>query len=127
MLEAQGDLLAFLVHVDDVDFELLIDLDDLVRIVDAAPAHVGDVEQAVDAAEVHEGAELGDVLDDALANLARLDLGEQLGLLRDAIVLDQLAPADDDVAAGFVDLENLAIDGAADVIADIGRPADIHL
>ena len=80
LLEAQGDLLLLLVHVEDVDLELLVDLDHLVRVGDAAPAHVGDVQQAVDAAQVDEGAELGDVLDDALADLARLDLGEQLVL-----------------------------------------------
>src|SRR5207302_1642261 len=35
--------------------------------------------------------------------------------------------ADHDVAAGFVDLEDLAVDVAADVIADVGRPPDVHL
>ena len=83
--------------------------------------------QAVDAAQVDEGAELGDVLDDALADLARLDLGEQLLLHLLALVLDQLAAADDDVAAGLVDLEDLALDGLADVVADVGRPADVDL
>ena len=81
LLEAEGDLLLLLVDVEDVDLDLLVDLDHLVRVVDAAPAHVGDVQQAVDAAEVDERAELGDVLDDALADLARLDLGEELLLL----------------------------------------------
>src|SRR5262249_59146199 len=94
---------------------------------DAVPGHVGDVQQAVDAAQVHEGPELGDVLDDALADLARLDLAEQLLLHLDALVLDQLAAADDDVAAGLVDLEDLALDGLADVVGDVGRPADVHL
>ena len=119
MLEAEGDLLLLLVHVEDVDLELLVDVDDLVRVGDAAPAHVGDVQQAVDAAQVDEGAELGDVLDDALADLARLDLGEQLLLHLLALVFEQLAAADDDVAAGLVDLEDLALDGLADVVADV--------
>ena len=88
LLEAQGDLFLLLVHREDVDLELLVDLDHLVRVGDPAPAHVGDVQQAVDAAEVDEGAELGDVLDDALADLARLDLGEQLLLHLLALVLD---------------------------------------
>ena len=44
------------------------------RMVDAAPAHVGDVQQAVDAAQVDERAELGDVLDHALAELADFEL-----------------------------------------------------
>src|SRR2546427_2033793 len=41
---------------------------------DAAIAHVGDVQQAVHTAQVDEGAEIGDVLDDALPHLADLQL-----------------------------------------------------
>ena len=42
--------------------------------VDALPAHVGDVQQAVDAAEVDERAVVGDVLDHAFEDLAFLQL-----------------------------------------------------
>ena len=58
VLEAQRDLLLFLVHLENVDLQLLVDVDDLMRVVDAAPRHVGDVQQAVDAAEIDERAEL---------------------------------------------------------------------
>jgi hypothetical protein len=34
--------------------------------LDALPGHVGDVQQAVDAAQIHEGAVVGEVLDHAL-------------------------------------------------------------
>ena len=95
--------------------------------IDAAPAHVGDVQQAVDAAQVDERAEVGDVLDDALAELADFELLEQLGLLLRPLGLDEAAAADDDVAAGFVDLEHQALDLFADVFADVVRPADIDL
>src|SRR5262249_16810476 len=127
VLERQGDLLAVLVHVEDVDFQLLVDVDHVARVGNAAPAHVGDVQQAVDAAEVHEGAELGDVLDDALADLARLDFREELLLHLLALILDEFAAADDDVPPRLVDLEDPAVDGLADVVADVGRPADVHL
>src|SRR5262249_24369266 len=113
--------------VEDVDFQFLVDVDDLVRVGDPPPAHVGDVQEAVDAAEVHEGAEVGDVLDHALADLADLDLLQQIVLHLLAQVLDQLAAADDDVAPGLVDLQDLALDGPADVVADVRRPADVHL
>src|SRR5205085_7590595 len=73
------------------------------------------------------GAELGDVLDDALAELARLDLGQEALLHLLALVLDELAAGDDDVAPRLVDLEDLALDGAVDVVADVRRPADVHL
>ena len=42
-------------------------------------------------------------------------------------VLDELAAADDDVAARLVDLEDHALDGLADVLADVARAADVDL
>ena len=83
--------------------------------------------QAVDAAQVDERAEVGDVLDGALADLADVDLLEQLLLLGFAGDLDQLAAADDDVAPALVDLQDHAFDLLIDVIGDVGRPADIDL
>src|SRR5262249_36298434 len=111
----------------DVDLQLLVDLDGLVGVGHSAPAHVGDVQEAVDAAEVDEGAELGDVLDDALADLAHLDLGEQLRLQLLPPVLEHLAAGDDEVAADMVDLEDGTLDGLADVAGDVGRAADVDL
>ena len=67
--------------MQDHDLDLVVDLDHVAGVVDAAPGHVGDVQQAVDAAQVDERAEVGDVLDLALAELADLDLVEQLLLL----------------------------------------------
>ena len=52
------------------------------RVPDAAPRHVGDVQQAVDAAEVDEGAVVGDVLDGALEDDALLEHLERLLLER---------------------------------------------
>ncbi len=69
LLEAEGDLLAVLVDVQDHDLDLVVDLEHVAGMVDPAPAHVGDVQQAVDAAQVDEGAEVGDVLDGPLADL----------------------------------------------------------
>src|SRR5262249_17012894 len=127
LLEAQGDLLLFALDLDDVDLELLVDMDDLVGVGDAAPAHVGDLQEAVDAAQTDEGAELGDVLDHALANLAFLDFRKEVFLHRLALVFQELAAADDDIAAGLVDLEDLALNGAADVVGDVGRASDVDL
>ena len=74
------------VEVEHLDLDLVADLHHLGRMRDAAPRHVGDVEQAVDAAEVDEGAEVGDVLDDALAHLV---LGQ---LLHEVLALVRRAP-----------------------------------
>ena len=127
LLEAQGDLLALAVDVEDLDFDFLIDRDALAGMVDAVPTHVGDVQQTVDAAQVDERAEIGDVLDHALARLSHLQFLHQQLFGRRPFVLDQLAAGDDDVAAFLVDLEDDRFDFLVDVLADIGRPADVDL
>ncbi len=99
LLQAEGDLLLLVVDVQDHDLKLVVDLDHLRGMADAAPAHVGDVQQAVDAAEVDERTEVGDVLDDALAELSLFDFGEHLLFELLAFVFNQLTARDDDVAA----------------------------
>src|SRR5262249_48649758 len=116
-----------LVDVQDHHLDLVIDLEHVAGVIDPAPAHVGDVQQAVDAAQVHEGAEVGDVLDGPLADLADGDLLEQLLLLLLAGDLDQLAAADDNVAPALIDLEDHAFDLLIDIIGDVGRPPDVDL
>ena len=86
---------------------------------DTAPAHVGDVEQAVHAVEVDERAEIGDVLDDALADLAGLDRVEESATLGGALFLDELAAGEDDVLADEVDLEDLEVVGLAHVLVEV--------
>ena len=106
LLQAQGDLLLLVIDVQDLDLDFLVDGHHLGGMVDAAPAHVGDVQQAVDPAQVDERAEVGDVLDHALAAMADFQLGEQLGLLFRPLGLDQGPAADDDVAPRLVDLQH---------------------
>ena len=100
LLEAEGDALALAVHFDDHDADFLAHLEHFARVGDAAPAHVGDVQQAVEAVQVHERAVVGDVLDDAAAQGAGLHVVEQGAALGLALLLDQFAARDDDVLAG---------------------------
>ena len=74
--------------------------------VDPAPRHVGDVEEPVDAAEVDEGAVIGDVLDHALHDLAVLEHFQGLGLLLLHRFFQNGLAGKDDVAALLVDLDD---------------------
>jgi hypothetical protein len=127
LLEAEGDLLLVVVDVEDLDLDLLVDADHLRGVVDPAPGHVGDVQQAVDAAEVDEGAEVGDVLDRALDDVALVEVLEEALACGRRARFDELAAGDDDVAALGVDLEDLRADGAADELADVVGTADVDL
>ena len=51
LLHAQGDAVGFLVDLDDLHFDSLTNGKDFRRVVDAAPSHVSDVQQAVYAAD----------------------------------------------------------------------------
>src|SRR6202035_1513359 len=78
LLEAERDALAIPIDVENLDLELLPDVHHLGRVLNAPVRHVGDVEQSVDATEIDECAEVGDVLDHTFADLVLLELLHQL-------------------------------------------------
>src|SRR5439155_1751885 len=69
LLHAERDAVGLVVDLDDLDLHRLADGQHLGRVIDAAPGDIGDVQQAVDAAEVDERTVIGDVLDDAVDHL----------------------------------------------------------
>ena len=75
--------------------------------IDAPPCDVGDMQQAVDAAKVHERAVVGDVLDHAVDDLALFEILHQFLALLGARLFEHGAARDDDVAAAAIHLENL--------------------
>jgi len=127
LLEAQRDLLALFVDADDHALDFLIQIDHLGGVRDAAPAQIGDVQQAVQPAQVDEHAEVRDVLDDTLAELTDLDLVEDLLFAGAALFLDELAAGNHDVAVLHVDLEDFALHVLADEPADVARFANVNL
>src|SRR5204863_2131804 len=83
LLEAERDALAVAVDVEHLDAHLLADLEHLGGMVHMAPAELRDVDQAVDAVEVDERAEVHDVGDRPDHDLAALQPVQDLlaGLL----------------------------------------------
>ena len=106
LLEAEGNLLVFLVEGEHLEFEVLTERDHLAGMADALPGHVGDVQEAVEPAEVHEHAVFGDVLGLAGDHLAFGEGLEEVLTLGVAFFFKQHAAGNDDVAAAAVDLEH---------------------
>src|SRR6185295_4745968 len=119
LFQAERNALALPVDVEDFDLELLPDLHHLGRMGHAAVAHVGDVQQAVHAAEVDEGAEVGDVLDHALPDLVDRQLLHQDVALRLALRLEQHAARHHDVPAPLVQLDDLELEALAEQLVDV--------
>ena len=73
---------------------------------DAPPRHVGDMEQAVDAAEIDERAVVGDVLDHAAQDLALRQRVQRVLLLLGVLFFEEDLAGEHDVAALLVDLDD---------------------
>src|ERR1700736_4332285 len=77
LLQAQRYALPFTIEFEDTDVDLFADLDHLGRMLDALSRHVGDVQQAVDAAQIDERAVIGEGLDHSLDGRALLEIVEK--------------------------------------------------
>ena len=75
----------------------------------AAPREIGDVQQTVDAAQIHERAVIGDVLDDAFDDRAFLQRLEQLLALFALVGFEHGTARHDHVVALAVELDDLEV------------------
>ena len=120
LLVAEGDAALLTVEADDINVYLLADGNDLGGVLDATPAELADVNHAVNAADVDKGAVAGEALDNAVVDLADLDLvPDGLGLLA-ALLLQDGTDGADDAAAAAVDLGDLQADSGLDQLGHRG-------
>src|SRR5581483_976494 len=113
LLQAEADATALAIVLEHLDLELLADLHHFARILDALPRHVGNVEQAVDAAEIDERAVLDQVLDHALEHHAFLQVLQERVALGAVFGLEHLTARDHDVVAELVELDDLELERLA--------------
>ena len=127
ILVAQGDLALLAVEVDDVNVNLVAHGDDFGGLVDAAPAQLGHMDHAVDAADVHKCAVAGQGLDHAVVLLADLDLvPDGLGALA-ALSLGNAADGAHNALTGLVDLGDLQADGLLQELAQLSVSGQVGL
>src|SRR5690606_18093837 len=124
-LQRQGDALAVQVDLENLDGDLVANLDDLGRVVDVLPGQLGHVDQAVDAAEIDEGAEVDDGGHDALADLALLQLVQELGADLGLGLLEPRTAGQDHVVAVLVQLDDLRLELLADVRLQVADAAHL--
>ncbi len=127
LLHAERDAVGFVVDLDDLHLDRLADVEHFGRMVDAAPRDVGDVQQAVDAAEIDERTVIGDVLDHAVDHLTLFEVLHQLLALFGAGLFEHRAARDDDVAAAAIHLEDLERLRIVHQRADVADRTDIDL
>src|SRR3974390_2980723 len=115
------------VDLNDLDLHLLANVEHFGRMIDAPPGNVRDVQQAVDAAEVDEGAVVGDVLHHAVDYLTLFEVLHQFLTLLGARLLQHGAAGDDDVAASAIHLQDLERWRYIHQRRDVADRADVYL
>src|SRR4051812_18673140 len=95
--------------------------------VDATPRDIGDVQQAVDAAEVDERTVIGDVLDYAVDHLTLFEVLHQFLALLGAGLFENRTARHHDVAAAAIHLQNLERLRIVHQRCDVADRADVDL
>ena len=127
LLHAERDALRLGVEADHLHLDVLPDVERLGGMIDPPPGDVGDMQQTVDPAEIDEGAVVGDVLDDAVEDLAFLEARDQLRTLLGAALFEHGPARHDDVAARTVHLQYLKRLLRAEQRGDVAHRPDIDL
>ena len=89
------------------------------------PRQLGNVDEAVHAAEVDERTEVDDARHDTLADLARLEVGEEILALFLLRLFEPCTTAEDHVVAVLVELDDLGLHGLADVGLQVAYTAKL--
>ena len=127
LLESQRDALLVAVVLQNFYLDLIADIHQIFGMSQPAPGHVGDVQQAVNAAEVHEGSVLGQVLDHSGEDGAFLQVFERLGALFVLLRLEKLLAADHNVATLLVQLDDGNVKTLALHAVEVVHRAQVNL
>src|SRR6185436_12925957 len=125
LLETERDALAVAVDVEHLDANRLTDLEHLGRVVDVRPRELRDVDEAVHAGEVDERAEVDDVGDLPLDDVAGLQAVEDLLALLLTLLLEHRAPRQHDVVPRAVELDDLAAQLLTEELVEVLHAPDV--
>ena len=113
-LQGEADPLPAEVDLKHLHLDLVINADDRTGVVNVLPGELRDVDQTVHAAQVHEGTEVDHAGHDALADLARTEVVEELLPLLLLGLFQPCTAGQHHVVAVLVQLDDLGVDGGAD-------------
>src|SRR5699024_1154668 len=111
---------------EHLDGDRVADRDDLARVVDVLPGQLGHVHQAIHAAQVDERAEVDDRGHHTLADLALLELGEEVLADLGLGLLQPCPTRQHHVVAVLVELDDLRLELLADVRLQVTDAAHLH-
>src|SRR5215204_5368725 len=125
LLEAERDALALTVDVEHLHLHVLADLEHFRGMVDVAPRKLRDVDQPVHPVEVDERAEVDDVRDLAVDDVAGLEAVEDRLPHLLPLVFEDCAAREHDVVARAVQLDHLAAQLLRHELVQVLNAADV--
>src|SRR6185295_12115255 len=117
----------FAIELENLNLERVANLDDVVWRLDAAPAHIDDVQQPVYSSKVDKRTVLGNILHRSFEHDAFLDVGEGIGLLQVGGFLEDGFARDDHVAAFAIELDDADVDFLAEEPFEVAHRPDVNL
>ncbi len=126
LLQTQGNAVALAVKLQHLDVDLIANIDDLRRMLDALPGHIGDVQETVHAAQIDECAVICEVLDDTFDLLAFLQRFQQSFALGAVFGFQDATTGNDNVVALLVELDDLEFEFLAFQVSGITYWTDIN-
>ncbi len=123
LLDAQGDLARLAVNLENLDVELVPGLHHFRRLHAARVGHVGDVQQAVHAAEIDECAEVGERADGSAKDRALFEPLKGFGFGLAGKLFENDPAIHDDVFISRIELGDAALDCRSDQRGHFGGVA----
>src|SRR5215472_12413755 len=127
LLEPEGNALLGPIEFQNFDGDILAYLQQFGRMTDPAIGHVGNMEKAVDAAEIDERAIVGQILYDSCDHRAFREVLECGALARIGLFFDGQLPRYHHIAAAAVQLDDLYWNVLADEAVEIVNGTRIGL
>src|SRR5450631_1262524 len=127
LFKAERDALLVLVVLQDLHLNLVADVDQVARVRQTSPRHVGNVQQTVDSTHINERTVLGQVLDDAGEDATFFEVFEGFAALLVLLFFQKLLARDHDVAALLVELDDGDFHRLALHAVQIADRTQVHL
>src|SRR6266508_2436024 len=119
LLQAERGALPLAVDIEHLDLPFLADLEQLRGMVHVTPGELGDVDETIDALEVHEGAEVDNVGDRPRHDVAGRETVEDRLAHLFALLLEDGAAREHHVVAAAVELDHLAAQRLAHELVEV--------
>ena len=127
LFQTKSDTFLLVIEVKNNNVQLLIQLNDFVRVVYAAPRKVGNVDQSVYTAQVNEYSVRGDIFNSTFKHLSFFQFRNDIFLLLFQLSLDKSFVRYNNVLEFLVDFNHFEFHGLANIDIIITNRLNIDL